>query len=193
MKKYLSGMLSPRVTVMAAFIVLIVGGLAFAIMQSQRNTLTGNSIETTTASLQMSVDGTIFSNSHGGYDFNGVKPGGPAAPAAGYPLYLRNSGDTTLALRMAVISMPTNLGAADLSKINFILTPVSGGASHSFTLQALMNSAQEGSGLALADETLASGVTRQYKLQVSMDNDAVNTAGASLANIDLSFSGTALN
>lgn len=181
----------PSISTMIA-VMIVAGGVAFAVLQSQRNTLTGNSIETKTASLQMSVNGTTFSNSHGGYDFNGLMPGGPAVPASGYPLYLKNVGDTTLALKLSVISVPTNLGGANLNKVNILLTPVGGGATQSFTLQELMDS-DTTPGLAIDGGDLAAGATQQYTIQVSMTADAVSSQGASLNNIDLSFTGVAVS
>lgn len=181
----------PSISTMIA-VMIVAGAVAYAVLQSQRNTLTGNSIETKTASLQMSVNGTTYSNSHGGYDFNGLMPGGAAVPATGYPIYLKNTGDTTLALKMSVISVPTSFGGANLNKINILLTPVGGGATQSFTLQALMDS-DTTPGLAIDGGNLAPGAIQQYTIQVSMTDDALSSQGASLNNIDLSFTGVAVN
>lgn len=177
------------ISIMAAT-AIIVGGVTFAVLQSQRNTLTGNSIETKTANLQMSVDGTIYSSSHGGFDFRDLMPGGDAVPATGYPVYFKNVGKTPLALKLSVISVPTNLGGADLSKVNILLTPVGGGATQSFTLQSLIDS-NTTAGIAISDGNLAVDAIQEYMFQVSMTADAVNSAGASLNNIDLSFTGVA--
>ncbi len=184
-------MRKPSISTMIA-VLIVAGGVAFAVLQSQRNTLTGNSIETKTANLQISVNGTVYSNSHGGFDFSGLMPGGAAIPASGYPVYLKNVGDTTLALKLSVISVPTNLGGADLNKVNILLTPVGGGATQSFTLKALMDS-DTTPGLAIDGGDLAAGATQQYMLQVSMTADAVGSSGATLNNIDLSFTGVAVS
>jgi hypothetical protein len=168
-------------------VVVVVSGVTFAALQSQQNVLAGNTIETATANLQISTDGTNFSNSHTGFDFNGLVPGGSAVPEAGYPFYLKNAGQTGLALKMAVTSVPSNPDNVDLSKVNVILTTVGNGAGpQTFTLQSLL-----GGSAPLAIGNLDRSNSVGYKLQVSMAGDAVNGNSASLGNIDFTFSGTA--
>lgn len=175
-----------------AAVVIIVSGVTFAALQSQQDTLTGNTIETATANLQLSTDGTNYSNTHAGFDFNNLIPGGSAVPTAGYSFYLKNGGGTSLALKMAVSSVPANPDGVDLSKVNVLLTPVGlGTGAQSFTLQSLISGAA--TGLAINSGNLASGAVQQFKLQVSMASDAVSGSSASLGNIDFSFSGTAVS
>jgi len=182
--------LTRAVGVVAATVV-VVSGVTFAALQSQQDTLTGNTIQTATANLQLSTDGISYSNSHPGFDFNELVPGGQAVPVSGYPVYLKNAGGTALALKFAVSSLPSNPNNVDLNKVNVLLTTIgSGGAPQSFSLQSLMSASASG-GLPITSGNLASGATQQYKLQVSMSSDAVTGSSASLGNIDFSFGGLA--
>src|SRR4051794_22881330 len=87
-----------------AALIVIVSGVTFAALQSQQDTLTGNTIQTATANLQLSTDGTSYNNSHAGFDFTNIVPGGAAMPTAGYGFYLKNGGGTPLTLKLAVTS-----------------------------------------------------------------------------------------
>lgn len=182
-----------RAVGMVTAVVIIVSGVTFAALQSQQDTLTGNTIETATANLQLSTDGTNYSDSHAGFNFNNIVPGGQAVPTTGYPFYLKNAGGTPLSLKLAVTSLPTNPNTVDLGKVNVLLTPVATGTPmQTFTLQSLIASSASG-GLAITSGNLASGASQQFKLQVSMATDAVSGSTASLGNIDFSFSGTAVS
>lgn len=175
-----------------AAVVAIVSGVTFAALQSQQNTLTGNTIETATANLQLSTNGTNYVNTATGFDFNSVIPGGSAVPTAGYALYLRNTGSTTLGLKLAIVSTPSNPANVDLSKVNVLLTTVgSATPAQSFTMQSLIDAG--GTGGATVSGNLAASATQQYKLQVSMAADAVTGNSAALGNIDFAFSGEALS
>lgn len=190
MKKSSDSKVMIRALGVISAVVVIVSGVTFAALQSQQNTLAGNTIQTATANLQLSTDGTSYSDSHPGFDFNNLVPGGQAVPTTGYPLFLKNGGGTALALKLAVSSTPTNPSSVDLSKVTVLLTTVGSGAgAQNFSLQSLI--AANASGLAITGSNLASGVAQQYKLQVSMSSDAVTGASASLGNIDFAFSGLA--
>jgi hypothetical protein len=170
-----------------ASVAALAGGVTFAALQSQQNVLSGNTIETATANLMLSKDGNSFSNSQTGYDFSNIIPGGPAVPTAGYPIYLKNNGGTPLALKLAVISTPSNPNNVDLSKVNVLLTIVGVTAPvQSFPLQSLVNGSA-------AFGTLDTSNTVEYKLQVSMATDAVTGNSAALGNIDFAFSGSAVS
>lgn len=182
-----------RATGTVAAVVVIVSGVTFAALQSQQDTLTGNTIETATANLQLSNDGVSYGDSHAGFDFNNIVPGGPAVPTTGYPFYLKNTGGTPLSLRLAINSTPVNPHNVDLSKVNVVLTPVGTGAgAQTFTMQSLIAGTQSG-GAVINGANLAIGSSQQFKLQISMAADALNGSVASLANIDLSFSGVGVN
>jgi hypothetical protein len=171
---------------MVAAVAIIVSGVTFAALQSQQDILKGNTIETATANLQVSLDDKTYSNSQTGFDFANVVPGGPAVPITGYPFYLKNSGGTPLALKMAVASLPSNVSNVDLSKVNVLLTTVGSNISpQSFTLQSLLSN----EGVAIGN--LDNSNSMELKLQVSMSSDAVTGNSAALGNIDFAFSGTA--
>jgi hypothetical protein len=171
---------------------VVVSGVTFAVLQSQQIKLAGNTIQTATANLLLSSDGTNYSSSQSGYNFSNLVPGGSAMPASGYPIYLKNSGGTPVALKFAVSSTPSNPDNVDLSKVNVIIMPVNGGATQVFTLQALIAANTTG-GLSINTpaQFLASD-TMKYTIQVSLASDANIGSSASLGNIDFAFTGVAV-
>ncbi|HTB48600.1 MAG TPA: hypothetical protein VK712_00795 [Verrucomicrobiae bacterium] len=183
--------LARAVSVVGAVIILV-SGVTFAALQSQQIKLTGNTIETATASLLISSDGINYAASQGGFDFSNLIPGGPAAPQAGYSFFLKNGGGAPLALKLAVSSSPSNPDAVDLSKVNVILTPASGGTAQSFTLASLIASNTTGGSPITAPSELFVGNTTHLTLQVSMAADAIIGSNASLGNIDFAFTGQAM-
>lgn len=179
--------------IIAALLVLI-SGVTFAALQSQQAKLTGNVIQTATANLQVSTDGSSYSNSQAGFAFANLVPGGQAVPAPGYPLYLKNAGGTPLALKLAVSSTPSNPDNVDFAKVHVILIPATGNAQpQNFTLQALISSATTGGVALTSPSVLMPGSVQQFSVQISMDSDAVSGASATINNVDLSFGGTAVN
>ncbi|HSX30716.1 MAG TPA: hypothetical protein VLE99_02265 [Candidatus Saccharimonadales bacterium] len=166
--------------------------VTFAAIQSTGNALTGNTIETATANLQISKDGTNFFANVAGYDFSGLVPGGAAQPVSsgGYLVALKNTGSATLLLSLDVPVQPSVTGITDLSKVRVLLTPpmVNGVSfpAQTFKLSDLIAGpvALTGSG-----SSLIPNATTQFRLQVAMDGDAVNGSGATINGLDLSFSG----
>src|SRR5665213_1344075 len=180
-----------RTVGVVASVIIIVGGVTFAALQSQQDTLTGNTIETATADLRIGTDSVHYSNTHTGFDFSNLIPGGQAEPVTGYPVYLENLGGTPLALKLAVSSVPTNPNNVDLSKVNILLTTIGSGTGiQTFTLQSLITASSTG-GLPINSGNLANNNAAGYKLQVSMDSNAITGSGAALGNIDFVFSGVA--
>lgn len=184
------------ITIKAAVIVLSIiavsGGVSYAALYSQQAKLTGNTIQTATANLQLSNDGTHYSDTLVGYTFNGIVPGGPAVPSDGNVVCVKNTGDSPLALKFAITSTPLNPEAVDLLKVHVIVTPTAGGSPQNFTLQSLITTEKNG-GLALTSATkLLAGESATYRIQISMDLDALNGPSASISNLDFSFSGTAV-
>ncbi len=174
-----------------AVVVMIAGGVSFAALQSQPVKLTGNTIETATASLALSTDDINFSSSHVGFDFNSLIPGATSS-AQSYKLYLRNNGGAPLALKFSVTSVPLNPNNINLSQVHVILTPDSSHQPESFTLQDLI-SANSSGGVAITDPTqLNYGNTAGFSIEVLMDGEAFSGSSASLSNIDFAFSGLAL-
>jgi len=170
---------------------VITTAVTFAAIQSDGNALTGNTIETATASLKISKDGTTFSDTIPGFDFKGVLPGGAAVPGdPGYLVEVQNTGDATLKLRLTVPVTPTVAGITDLSKVNVLITPFSseGGT---YPTQSTPLSALIAGQVSLNNATAAAkGSPVLLHLQVSMSADAVSGSGGSISDLDLTFSGT---
>lgn len=123
---------------------VIAGGVAYAALQSQPVKLSGNTIQTATADLLLSADGVNYGASQPGFVFGQLVPGGAAVPAAGNPVFLKNTGGTPLSLLLSVSSLPANLDSVDLSKVHVILSPTAGGSVQNFTLQGLIAAATTG-------------------------------------------------
>jgi hypothetical protein len=179
-----------RAVAVMGIVMMIVSGVTFAALQSQQAVLSGNTIESATADLKISTDGTNYSTTQTGFDFAAVVPGGPAVPAAGYSFYLKNSGTTNSQVKVGVSTTPTNLSSIDLSKVSVVITRVPGGTAQTLTLASLISAYASG-GTALTDSLSANSFS-QYKIQVSMAADAFTGSGASLGNISFVFTGTAL-
>lgn len=173
---------------------VLVTGVTFAALQSQQATLTGNTISSASADLRIgttSATSTAFADTHAGFSFKDIIPGGPAMPADGFTFYLKDAGTAPLALKLAIGSVPANTSNMDLSKVSVQLTRVDNGVSgtpQTVSLQALIDPATK---LSLTDP-LASGTVATYKLRVLMAADAFEGSSATIGGIDLVFSGTAV-
>jgi len=163
--------------------------VTFAAMQSTGNALTGNTIQTATASLQISTTGSYYSDSVPGFSFNNLIPGGAAQPAANnYMAYLKNTGTSSLSLSLAVPTTPTVTGTVDLAKVLVLITPptVGGvpGVTQSFSLASLIAGK-----VTIENSLLPVGSVASYHMQVNMAADAVSGNGATISSLDLVFSG----
>jgi hypothetical protein len=180
-----------RALTVVASVGILVAGVTFAALQSQQAVLSGNTIQTASANLLIgtaSATSTAFSNSHSGFTFANVVPGGAAQPTDGNVFYLKNTGTATLSLKMAVSSTPTNTSNIDLTKVSVTLTRTDTAASQTATLQSLIDN---GGGLSLTDTLVPASTGVQYRLSVSMTADAFTGSSASIGAIDFVFSGTA--
>lgn len=191
-KRYLGRLAMVRLVTMISILTVSMGGVAYAALQSQTVTLTGNSIQTASAGLQVSGNGTTFATSQAGFNFADIIPGGSAVPANGNLAYLRNVGSTALAVKMMVTGTPANLDNVDLSKVHVIITPISGGSVQNFTLAALIASNTSGGLSILSAANLLAGATYNFRIQVQMDSDAVTSSIATINNLDFAFSGVAV-
>lgn len=181
-----------RAMIVIATVGVMVTGVTFAALQSQQAVLSGNTIQSATASLLISTTSptsTAYSNSKTGFTFANVVPGGPAQPVDGNSFYLKNTGTATLALKMAVSGTPTNTSSIDLTKVTVNVTRVDG-ATLSTSLQALIDANATG-GVALTDNLAPASTGTQYKISVAMAADAFTGSSASIGAIDFVFSGTA--
>lgn len=180
-----------RVAAATGALVVLMGGVAFAVLQSQQVKLTTNTLETANAGLQISTDGTTFSDAHIGFDFNNIIPGGAFVPDTGYNFYLKNTGGTPLSLKFALSSVPDNPNDIDVSKINIRLTPFATGSSQLFSLQSLIDASLSGGLTINQPASLGVGKTQQFSIQASMAADAITGSSAALGNIDFGFMGVA--
>jgi hypothetical protein len=153
----------------------------------------GSTIQTANASIQVSKDGIAYTDSLTGYNFGGLIPGGQALPSNGYPIYVKNTGTSQLAVKLSIAKPVTNPDNVDLSKVHVILSPFSGGAPQNITLQDLIANVAAGGVQLNSMPRMLPGTSGGFSMQISMDVDAVSTASASLSDIDFSFSGTAVN
>ena len=174
----------------------LVTSVTYASLQSPTAALTGNSIQSATANLLIgtaSATSTAYGATHSGFTFTNVVPGGPAVPATGSIFYLKNTGTTTLALKLVANGTPTNPANVDLSKVNIQVTRVDTSATQTVSLQTLMDSSAAG-GLALTDNLAPGSTGVQYTLSVSMSADAITGSGANatVGPFDFVFSGTSV-
>jgi hypothetical protein len=169
--------------VIALLIVGLVTGLAYALIQTQAE-VDGSTISTGSTNLQISADGVNYSNSIPGFSFTNMLPGGYAAPANGYPVYLKNTGSTDLDLSLSIPGTPSNPSDTNLNKFSFVLTEVGSQTGPSnFLIGGLIG------GPAPLEGELAPGATREYELQATMRPDA--DQGVTVSGINLAFTGMA--
>ncbi len=180
-----------RAVLATAAVAITLTGVTFAILQSQQIKLTGNTIQTATANLQISADGVSYANSQAGFTFSNLVPGGSPTPVGGRSFFLKNAGGAPLTLKLALTSPVSNPDNVDLSKVSVIVTP-SVGTPQTFSLSALI-AAANGGGLSLTSPSqLNPNVAQQFTIQAQMAADAVSGSSATLGNIDLAFTGEAV-
>ena len=178
-----------------AAVMVLVTGVTFAALQSQQVVLKGNTIQTAMADLKISKDAVSYATSLDGYNFNNMIPGGGASPAEGNPVYLLNTGSTTLALKLSVASGLSNPNSVDLSKVHVTLTPMAGGAPQSLTLQDLIAASTTG-GIPLTvggGGALAPNFRMFYAMRIVMDADATTSSSAVINNLVFKFDATAVS
>ncbi len=171
---------------------VVVGGVTFAVLQSQAAVVRGNSIQTATANLQVSRTDSNFTDIADGYQFMAMIPGGQATPS--FPVYVKNTGSTKLALRVSVPGPLANTGNINLSKVHVILTfPESGNFEQTITLAELV-AANASGGVPLDRYTALPAMSRApMTIKVAMDADAYTGSGATIENFSFNFSGVAVN
>lgn len=180
-----------RVSFVVAVVVSLLTGITYAALQSQQSKFTGSTIQTATANLQVSQDGTTYSNIQTGFNFGNVIPGGALAPSNGYPIYLKNAGGTALTPKFAVSSTPTNPDGVDLTKVMVHLNSTASGQTQIFSLQSLIDSNATGGTSLTILPVLFTTQTHPFTIQVSMAKDAFTGGSASIGTIDFSFLGVA--
>lgn len=159
----------------------------FAALQSTGNALTGNSIETATANLLLSNDGTTYASSVPGFDFSGIIPG--PTPQGNHTITLKNVGTTNVSLLLGVPTQPTLDGITDLSHVSVVVTQLGTGGV-TYTPQTIKLSDLLAGNVAIGKIILFKGSTMSFSLQVMIDSGAVPAgAAASISNLDLVFTG----
>lgn len=176
-----------RAIMVVSAIAVLATGVTYAALQSPQVALTGNTISTATVGLQIGTSDSSFASSRVGFKFANVIPGAAATPADGNAFYLKNTGSVAMTLKAAINSVPTNISSVDLSKVFLIFSRVDTNATQSISVASLVDANATG-GVALTDNLDASSVA-QYKVQVTMDDDAFTGTSATVGNIDLVFTG----
>ncbi|MBC7707975.1 hypothetical protein H7Y63_02025 [Polaromonas sp.] len=181
-----------RGTLFIALLLGILSGVTYAALQGQSK-FTGSTIQTATANLVVSRDGTTFSNTQSGLAFMNVIPGGTLSPSPGYPVYLKNAGGTPLSIKLGVSSTPTNPDGVDLAKVSVVLTSTASGQAQTFSLQSLIDSNATGGAIVSILPVLFQQQVHPFTLQVSMTTDAFSGPAASIGAIDFTVTGNAVN
>jgi hypothetical protein len=180
-----------RAVVVVSAVAVLATGVTYAALQSQAATLTGNSISTATADLRIGTTASTFYNTRTGFNFANIIPGAVASPTDGNSVYLKNFGSAPMALKVAISSVPANASNVDLNKVYLLISRVDTSALQKITVASLVAANTTG-GTAMTDH-LAGGSIAQYKLQVSMDDDAFSGTTATVGAIDLIFNGTVVS
>lgn len=176
-----------RAVAIISSVIIVATGVTFAALQSQQATLLNSSIESATADLRIGTSVASFAASRTGFVFKDIVPGGPAAPAVGDSIFLKNYGTANLGLKMAISSIPVNADNVDLAKVSIVITRTDTSAAQTFSVKSLVDSYTTG-GLSLTD-SLGGGVIAEYKLQIVMSADAFNGQSATIDDIDIVFTG----
>jgi hypothetical protein len=178
----------------SAVLALAVGGVAFALLQSQAK-LTGNSISTESANLVISQNDITYTNAAAGYQFAHIIPG--SQPSQAEHFFLRNIGSAPLALKVNAVAPPDNPNHVDLGKVKVMLSPYdmvthqAAAVPQSFTLQSLVDAGTNG-GATIDYPALGPNAIEEFDIKVAMDADALSgSAAAQLSNLDLGFMGVA--
>lgn len=191
-RTFLSTNINKRMLCLAVALVVAMGGVTFALLQSQVK-LKGNSIQTGTTGLLISPNDLNYNTEVTGFNFTGIIPGAQASQTATF--LLKNTGNSPLALKFAAANPPANPSNVDLSKVQVILTPFNEhfmpGTPLTFSLQSLID-AEAAGGLPINYPVKLSPSTKhQFNIQVGMDADAVNGSSAAISNVDFVFTGVA--
>jgi hypothetical protein len=184
-----------RAILVMGAVAAVVTGVTFAALTSNTATLAENTINSATASLQISSDGGCgpssgtFGTSDNGFDFNGLIPGGSASPNETF--CLKNTGTADLALKAFVPVVPTwtvlPSGTVDPGEVDVHMSCDSSAGTLDARLQDLGSSAQ-----AFASSTLAAGATAVCTVNVDMNAAAFSGSSASSSDFDFEFTGEAV-
>jgi hypothetical protein len=190
-KKFFVHPLKRALTVVVA-VAALVSGVTYAALQSQLALVQGNTIQTATADLQLSTNGTAYGRTIQGFNFGALIPGGVPAPATGYSIYLKNNGTTAVMLKLSANPTLANTDNMDLTKVKVLLTPAIG-TPMTFTLKDLMDGNDAGGVLMPSVGKVVPGQVLTYSLQVQLNDDAVNGSSGTISNVNFIFNATAVS
>lgn len=182
-----------RAVLVVGAVAAVVSGVTFAALDSSSASLTGNTVSSATADLQVSTNGTTYGATRAGFDFEDVVPGGDPAPTAGHAFWLRNTGTFDLALTLNVPVPPTTdpIGL-DLAKVKVVVTdPGLDGLLDGVNDTVVLNSSLSALSAGEVDVTgdLEPG-DKKYFVQVTMDADTFDGEAGTVDAFDLVFNGT---
>jgi hypothetical protein len=173
-------------------VVVLVGGVTYAVLTSNTATLTNNTINSATASMVVSSDAGcgpsagVFGATDTGFAFNGLVPGGAASPNETF--CIKNTGTADLALKLFVPTAPTwtvtPSGTVDNGEVDVHVDCGSGTRTLDATVEDLATSPQ-----AFTGSNLTAGATTVCTINIDMNAAAFTGSGASSGNFNFEFSG----
>lgn len=172
-----------RATGVIGAVAALVTGITFAALQSQA-TLTGNTISSATAALQVNNtdNGGGFSSTDTGYTFAGIVPGGAGSNTGNFQL--KNNGTANLSLKVSVSPAAVFTGTVDHTKVH-VKIQRGVGAPQDFLLSGL-----EAAPIAITGGNLNAAATELFNVQVTMDSGAFTGTSTSSTTFSFVFDGT---
>lgn len=182
-----------RLVAVLLTVTALVGGVTYAALASQPGLIRNNTISTAVANLQLSMNGSNYTNTLEGFNFADVVPGSPPSTIKANSFYMRNNGTTPLNVNVSIADTITNGNNVDLTKVHLHLRPVDGSAPQDYTFAELIAANSTGGVSLSSNARLGSSQQQTYVILVSMDADAVSSPSASIGNINISFGAVAAN
>jgi hypothetical protein len=163
-------------------------GITFANLTAPPVTLTNNTIASATAALEISGSaGVTYGTTATGFTINNVVPG------SGYSgegvFHLRNVGGVNLNITAEVDPDAAPSGTVNKSKVHLKFREYQSGLPTGSEVLTTLAALESGP-VPMPNNPLGAGNTRQYRVNVAIDIDAITGAGASLDNFTFVFTGT---
>ncbi len=176
-------------------IAVVLGGVTFAALRSQNNTLSGSRMTSASADLTMAKqDNGQWYTTLTGFDFFDLVPGGEPGPRTGNDLYFRNGGTTNLDLRFGLnLARLANPNGINLQKVRIVIIDSNGGTVFASPTVAQLADAHALGNTLPVNLVLGKNSTTHLQIRMQLDDGAVgnSTSQISLENIDVIFSGSA--
>lgn len=165
----------------------LMGGLVVAMLKSPPAEVQGNTISTTTASLQVSPDNVTYDQTMAGFAFQDIQPDGPPSPEPGYPVYLKNTGSSPLKVSLGTNVNVENPDGVDFAGVHIIWTEQNG-ERHDMTLTDFVEAARNNLDFPVVGAFhLQQGEVYRITFQVTIDSQSLGAAHVSLRNIVFVF------